>query len=73
MNCIHAIYRLPEQIKKIYGSIEKYENKLTRNKWSNIFNKTCLEEEILPNYKKKLIKIIRQLIHSNLCQLEFNI
>ena len=50
MNFIQAIYRLAEQIKKIYRSIEKYENELIRNKWSNIFNKTCLEEEILPNY-----------------------
>ena len=57
MNFIQAIYRLPEQIKKIYRSIEKYENKLIRNKWSNIFNKTCLEEEILPNYTKKYLKI----------------
>ena len=52
MNFIQAIYRLPEQIKKIYRSIEKYENKLIRNKWSNIFNKTCLEEENLPNYTR---------------------
>ena len=41
MNFIQAIYRIPEHIKKIYR-IEKYENKLIRNKWSNIFNKTYI-------------------------------
>ena len=56
MNFIQAIYRLTEQIKKIYRTIEKYENKLIRSKWSNIFNKTCPEEEILPNYIKVYIK-----------------
>ena len=52
MNFIQVIYKLPEHIKKIYRTIEKYENKLIRNKWSNIFNKTYLEEEILPNYTR---------------------
>ena len=46
MNFIQAIYRLPKKIKKIYRTIEKFENKLIRNKWSNIFNKILINKSL---------------------------
>ena len=52
MNFVRTIHTLPSEIKNIYRKIEKNENKLLKNKWSLIFNETCLKEEILPNYTK---------------------
>ena len=50
INFARIIHTLPTEIKNIYRKIEKNENKLLKNKWSLIFNETCLNEEILPNY-----------------------
>ena len=55
MTFINIIYKLPEPIKKLYRNIERNENKITKNIWSNKFNEICLTKEILPNYTKKYI------------------
>ena len=55
MNFIRKIYNLPCDVTKNYRLIEKNESKLLKNKWSLIFNETCINEQILPNYTKNEI------------------
>ena len=37
-------YKLPQRLRKYMDQLEKYKNKLLRNKWSSIFNKLCIQD-----------------------------
>ena len=48
MNFGELIYQQPEIIKKMLRKIENFENKLANARVAILFNKTCLNENILP-------------------------
>ena len=50
MNFGELIYHQPENIKKLIRKIENLENKLANARVAILFNKTCLNENILPKY-----------------------
>ena len=53
MNYIQVLLNQPRNIKNKYRKLEKNKIKVMENKWSLVFNNTCLTEEILPNYSRK--------------------
>ena len=50
LNLGSQIFNLPQEQRKQVRDLEKASVKLTKAKCSKVFNKTCLIENILPNY-----------------------
>ena len=50
MNFGELIYQQPEHIKKLIRKIENLEKKLANARVAILFNKTCLNENILPKF-----------------------
>ena len=50
MNTGDLIFDLPQQTKHLIRQLEQTRKKLTKTKYSLAFNKTCLKEDVLPNY-----------------------
>lgn len=52
------IYYLPSASKALIRSIEKVNKKLIDNKYSLVFNTTCINENLLPKYTNIYIYIL---------------
>ena len=50
MNIAQLIFNLPAATKYVVRNVEKCKNKLINCQYAAQFNKTCLNENILPNY-----------------------
>ena len=44
------LFSLPAEKRKLFRKLERIEKKIINNKWSNIFNKKCLKNNMLPKY-----------------------
>ena len=70
MNFGELIYLQPENLKKLIRKIENLEKKLANARVAILFNKTCLNENILPKftniYKRVLISLHICRHHQNL-------
>ena len=47
-----SLNHIPYDLKKIFRCLERTCNKINNLVWSIMFNKTCLNEAILPKYSK---------------------
>lgn len=50
MNFGQLLYSLPNDKKKLARQIEKVNNKINKAKTSLVFNKMCIQENLLPTY-----------------------
>ena len=44
------LFSIPAENRKLFRKLESIEKKIMNNEWSNIFNKTCLKNNMLPKY-----------------------
>ena len=57
MNTINQLYNSYDcRIIKEVKSIEKLEQKLVRHRSARMFNLRCLQEKVIKNFKRKMIK-----------------
>ena len=52
MSYASLLYKIPEELRRLYRKYEAYCKKEVNNEWSKKFNEICLQEEILPNYSR---------------------
>ena len=57
MNFGELIYLQPDNVKKLLRKIENIEKKLANARVAILFNETCLNENILPNFTNIYIYI----------------
>ena len=55
MNLAQLIYNLPVEDKKIIRILERLRKKEINTRCSELFNKTCLNEDLLPTYTNKIV------------------
>ena len=51
----YLLNSLPKEVKTKIRKLEKTIKKKIKTEWSIKFNKTCLKEDILPNYSKFIL------------------
>ena len=44
------LYSIPTEKRKLFRKLESIEKKIINNKWSILFNKTCVKNHMLPKY-----------------------
>ena len=44
------LFRLPYDTRKLFRKLESVEKKIINNNWSSVFNKTCLNNNLMPKY-----------------------
>ena len=44
------LFSLPVEKRKLFRKLENIDKKIINNKWSNLFNKICLKNNMLPKY-----------------------
>ena len=49
-----TLYRLPDELIKLFRSYEQIKKKEINAKWSIVFNETCLRENLWPNFTNLL-------------------
>ena len=52
MSYASLLYKIPEELRRLYRKYEAYCKKEVNNEWSKKFNEICLQEDILPNYSR---------------------
>ena len=52
MNYLNELFKLPNYIRTKLRKLENVKTKIIKSKWSLVFNDTCLNENILPNYTR---------------------
>ena len=52
MSYLQALFDLPSNVIEIFRKLESIKNKILKNKWSLVFNNTCIKENLLPNYTR---------------------
>ena len=55
---VNLIMELSPDKRNIFRKYENLKRKIIKAKWSNVFNKTCIREDLLPNYTRILILIL---------------
>ena len=69
MNFVNEIILLNPQEKAFFRKLEKVQTKIIKCKYSIIFNKTCLKENIFPrysnNYKPKCLNELKFVVESS--------
>ena len=65
MNYANLLYRLPEDLIGIFRKYELEKKKEINAHWSLVFNKTCLSENIWPNFTNIYIYIVIQFLKVN--------
>ena len=50
MSYADALYRLPEELIKLFRRFEQVKKKVINAKWSIVFNETCIKENLWPNF-----------------------
>ena len=55
MSYVNLLPTIPTVLKAKFRKIENVSLKMINCKWSQIFNKICLKEELMPNYLKILL------------------
>ena len=63
MSYTDILYRLPDELIKLFRSFEQTKKKEINAKWSIVFNETCIKEKIWPNFTNKDLGEINFLLH----------
>ena len=53
MSYVDTLYRCPEELIKLFRSLEQIRKKEINSKWSIVFNETCIKENLWPNFTNK--------------------
>ena len=46
------LHSVPEGLRELYRRYENISKKLIQTRWSIVFNTTCLDKDVLPNYSR---------------------
>ena len=50
MSYADTLYRLPEELIKLFRRFEQVKKKVINANWSIVFNETCIKENLWPNF-----------------------
>ena len=56
------LFSLPTEKRKLFRKLESIDKKIINNKWSNLFNKICLKNNMLPKYVNFKIYLYRNIV-----------